>query len=111
MSDGTWKCVKPYGKKGQLLDITKLGAKKCWNLENLWLNFVLIKTSNHINILKIFLHKIWVLVQKDVRILMIKNGKKVKVRQRLKRNQLIKNLHLVNINTAFVKKPCRKHYV
>lgn len=37
MSDetGTWKCVKPYGKKGQVLDITKLSAKQVLELGKL----------------------------------------------------------------------------
>ena len=32
---GTWKCVKPYGKKGQVLDITKLSAKQVLELGKL----------------------------------------------------------------------------
>ena len=37
MSDGngTWKCVKPYGKKGQVLDITKLSAQQVLKLGKL----------------------------------------------------------------------------
>jgi|688.fasta_scaffold505899_2 hypothetical protein len=31
----TWKCVKPYGKKGQVLDITKLSAKQVLELGKL----------------------------------------------------------------------------
>ena len=32
---GTWKCVKPYGKKGQVLGITKLSAKQVLELGKL----------------------------------------------------------------------------
>lgn len=37
MSDGngTWKCVNPYGKKGQVLDITKLSVQQVLKLGKL----------------------------------------------------------------------------
>lgn len=106
MSDGngTWKCVKPYGKKGQVLNIKNLSSQQVLKLGKLMAKSCSNKDVKSHKYFKNILTQNMGACSERCTYINDKKWKKVKARQRVKRNQLIKH-------RFFTKSRTKKHYV